>query len=174
MLRQPPCLYRHLIHNTNFQNNAKCILINSVKNELGLVSQKDLEKIIANIANTTKVDQLQNTTFIDWFKSLPQKDKLHFIKFDIVEFYPLILEELLNHSILFARSITTISDSGINIINHSRKSLPFDKTSSQVKKKNNCLFDVMMGSYGGAEICELIGLHLLNRLSTVIDKSGVG
>ena len=101
-----------------------------MKNELGLVSQKDLEKIIANVANTTKVNQWQNTTFIDWFKSLPQKDKLHFIKFDIVEFYPLILEELLNHSILFARSITTISESGINIINHSRKSLPFDKTSS--------------------------------------------
>ena len=31
----------------------------------------------------------------------------------------------------------------------------------------------MMGSYDGAEICELVGLYLLNRLSTVIDKSSV-
>ena len=31
-----------------------------------------------------------------------------------------------------------------------------------------------MGSYDGAEICELVGLYLLNRLSTVTDKSNVG
>ena len=31
----------------------------------------------------------------------------------------------------------------------------------------------MMGSYDGAEIYELVGLYLLNRLSTVIDKSSV-
>ena len=30
-----------------------------------------------------------------------------------------------------------------------------------------------MGSYDRAEICELVGLHLLNQLSTVIDKSSV-
>ena len=31
-----------------------------------------------------------------------------------------------------------------------------------------------MGSYDGAEICGLVGLYLLNRLSTVIDKISVG
>ena len=31
-----------------------------------------------------------------------------------------------------------------------------------------------MGSYDGAEICELVGLYLLNRLSTANDKSSVG
>ena len=31
-----------------------------------------------------------------------------------------------------------------------------------------------MGSYDGAEICELGGLYLLNQLSTVVDKSSVG
>ena len=30
-----------------------------------------------------------------------------------------------------------------------------------------------MEFYDGAEICELVGLYLLNRLNTVIDKSGV-
>ena len=29
-------------------------------------------------------------------------------------------------------------------------------------------------SYDGAEICEIVGLYLLNRLSTVIDKISVG
>ena len=31
-----------------------------------------------------------------------------------------------------------------------------------------------MGSYDGAEICELVGLYLLNQLSTAIHKSSVG
>ena len=88
---------------------------------------------------------------------LLEKDKLRFVKFDIVEFYPSILEELLNQSISFARSITTTSNSVINII-HSRKSLLFDRTSVWVKKGNNSLFDVTMGSYDGAKICELSGL----------------
>ena len=89
-----------------------------------------------------------------------------------MEFYPSILEELLNRSIWFARSIATISETVINIIHHSRKSLLFDKTSAWVKKGNNSLFDVTMRSYDGAEICELVGLYVLNRLSTVIDQSG--
>ena len=105
---------------------------------------------------------------------LPQKDKSRFVKFDIDEFYPSISEELLNCSISFARSITTISDSVINIIHPSRKSLLFERTSAWVKKGNNSLFDVTMGSYDGAEICEPVGLYLLNQLSTVIDKSSVG
>ena len=92
----------------------------------------------------------------------------------MAEFYPSILEELPNRSFSFARSITTISDSVINIIHLSRKSLLFNKTSAWVKKGNNSLFDITMGSYDGAEICELIGLYLLNRLSTIIDKSNVG
>ena len=29
-----------------------------------------------------------------------------------------------------------------------------------------------MRSYDGAETCELVGLYVLNRLSTVIDQSG--
>ena len=94
--------------------------------------------------------------------------------FDIVEFYPSISEELLNLSISFARSIITISHSDINIIHHSWKSLLFNKTSAWAKKGNNSFFDVGMGSYDEAEICELVRLYLLNQLGTVIDRSSVG
>lgn len=31
-----------------------------------------------------------------------------------------------------------------------------------------------MGSFDGAEICELVGLYMLNKLSSVIDKNNVG
>ena len=60
------------------------------------------------------------------------------------------------------------------MIHHSRKSLLFDTTSVWVKNGNNPLFDDTMGSYDGAEIYELVGLYLLNKLSTVIGKSSVG
>ena len=100
----------------NFRHNTKCRLINPAKNELRLASKKHLEEIIKNVANTIRVNQWRNTTTaIDWFKLLPQKDKLRFAKFDNVEFYPSISNELLNCSISFARSITTTSGSVINI-----------------------------------------------------------
>ena len=60
------------------------------------------------------------------------------------------------------------------MIHHSRKSRLFDTTSVWVKNGNNPLFDDTMGSYDGAEIYELVGLYLLNKLSTVIGKSSVG
>ena len=131
--------------------------------------------MIANVANTIKANHWGNTTTaIYWFKSLPKNDKSRFIKFDIVEFYPSISEELLNRSNSFARSITTISDSVINIIHHSRKSFLFDKTSAWVKKGKNSFFDFAMRSYDRTEICELVGLYLLNRLTTCFDKSSIG
>ena len=100
----------------NFRHNTKCRLINPAKNELRLASKKHLEEIIKNVANTIRVNQWRNTTTaIDWFKLLPQKDKLRLAKFDNVEFYPSISNELLNCSISFARSITTTSGSVINI-----------------------------------------------------------
>ena len=36
------------------------------------------------------------------------------------------------------------------------------------------MFYITQGSYDGAEICELVWFYLLNRLSTVIDKSSDG
>ena len=31
-----------------------------------------------------------------------------------------------------------------------------------------------MGSYDGAEVCEIVGLYLLEKLSTLIDKKKIG
>ena len=31
-----------------------------------------------------------------------------------------------------------------------------------------------MGSYDGAEVCQLVGAYLLNNLSHIIDKTAVG
>ena len=46
----------------------------------------------------------------------------------------------------------------------SRKSLLFDNNEPWIKKEQSSNFDVAMGSYDGAEVCELVGLFLLNDL----------
>ena len=42
------------------------------------------------------------------------------------------------------------------------------------KKNNASLFDVTMGSYDGAEICELVGLFILKEISDKFGKENVG
>ena len=41
-------------------------------------------------------------------------------------------------------------------------------------KKEGEQFDVSMGSYDGAELCELIGLYMLHKLSQRFDKEDIG
>ena len=41
-------------------------------------------------------------------------------------------------------------------------------------KKQNEAFDVTMGSYDGAEVCELVGLFILSELTKLIDKNSIG
>ena len=40
--------------------------------------------------------------------------------------------------------------------------------------KNNSSFDVTMGSYDGAEVCELVGLFILNDLCNEYGKDNIG
>ena len=60
-----------------------------------------------------------------------------------------------------------ISDNAKSIIWHCRKSLLFSRNTVW-QKQEDTHFDVTMGSYDGAKVCELIGLFLLHKLSTLI------
>ena len=57
---------------------------------------------------------------------------------------------------------------------HARKSLLFTSDSIWVKKGNDSSFDVTMGSFDGAEICELVGLYVLNILSRKFGAENIG
>ena len=50
----------------------------------------------------------------------------------------------------------------------------FDKDTPWKKKGNETLFDVTMGSFDGAEVCELVGLYILNTLSNEYGKEHIG
>ena len=67
-----------------------------------------------------------------------------------------------------------ISDEDISIIKHARKSLLFNHGKPWIKNNNSNLFDVTMGSYDGAEICELVGLFILNHLGKKFGKKNIG
>ena len=99
----------------------------------------------------------------DWFMKLDNKQSVSFTTFDIIDFYPSISEKLLlcwpNYA---AGQFTEISDK--RIIVHARRTLLFDKETLWEKRNNSAQFDVSMGSYDGAEICDLVGLYMLHML----------
>ena len=65
-------------------------------------------------------------------------------------------------AIKFARKFCYIDKVTEDVILNSRKTLPFSKGEQWVKKEE--LFDVSMGAYDGAEVAELVGLLILNKL----------
>ena len=162
-------------HKENFKHNAKCRLINPSKGEMGVVSKRFLEEINNKLNKHLCYNQWRSTsTVIEWFRAIENKKGCKFIKFEILEFYPSISAELLEKSIYFARSIIEIEDKTIGIINHARKSLLFHDGNAWVKKEGNPLFDVTIGSYDGAEVCELVGIYLLGKLAPLIGSKNVG
>jgi hypothetical protein len=50
----------------------------------------------------------------------------------------------------------------------------FNDGKTWIKQQNNSLFDITMGSFDGAEVCELIGLFILNSLANKYGKVRVG
>ena len=67
-----------------------------------------------------------------------------------------------------------ISNEDISIIKHARKSLLFNHGKPWIKNNNSNLFDVTIGSYDVAEICELVGLFILNHLKKTFGKEKIG
>ena len=162
-------------HKDNFINKPACRLINPAKSELGYVSKSMLERINSDVMSKSAMNQWRSTSVvIDWFKNIPGKTRSSFIKFDIVDFYPSITEQLLDRALDYAKSVTEVKECDLQIIKHARKSLLFSKDDQWVKKNGDEQFDVAVGSYDGAEVCELVGMYLLSKLIPVLGRDSVG
>lgn len=110
---------------------------------------------------------------ITWFDGIPKKKTKCFVCFDIVDYYPSIKQQQLLDAINFAKQYTKLEKTDIEIILHSCKSiLAYDKR--MWRKKDPELFDVPMGSFHGAEVCDLVGLHLLSKLKGCFKNNSVG
>ena len=161
-------------HKENFQNNPKCRLINPAKSEMGIVSKHYINQINKSIWEKLNVNEWRNTQAVTtWFKNIKSKSSSSFIKFNIVDFYPSISKDLSLKAINFAKSVTPIQDKFTETILYSRKALLFNKNDVWVKKDNPDS-DVTMGSYDGAEVCELVGLYIPYILKTGFGHAKIG
>ena len=161
-------------HKPNFQNNPKCRLINPTKTNLGRVSKQKLQRIVENVKKKTKLIQWKNTSaVIRWFKNIPNpNNKLTFIEFDIVDYYPSITKDLFEKAIKWAKEYTNITDSDIQLFYQTKKSLLYCDQEIWTKKENS-EFDNAMGGYDSAELCDLVGLYLLSKINTLDIEAGL-
>ena len=158
-------------HKPNFNNALTYRLINPTKSEIGRISKETLQKIVKSVATYANVNLWRNTqSLLEWFNTIENityivKQNAAFICFDIVDFYPSITEKLLSAAIDFASEYVNTSPSERQIIMHAKQTLLFSSNAPWVKKDaRDGLFDVTMGSYDGAESCELVVVYMLNLL----------
>ena len=160
-------------HKQNFQNQPQCRLINTAKSEIGIISQKVLQRVNPIVREKSGLKQWINTEdAITWFEKIEDKKDKEFVQCDIVNFYPSITENLMEEALTFAENYTSISDIEKKAIRNARKTLLFSEKEPWVKKDTP--FDVSMGSYDGAEICELVGLMILHKLKEVVPNIDFG
>ena len=115
-----------------------------------------------------------SSAVISWFQKIPRKDKCKFLKFDIVDVYRFITEGLLTKLLEFAQNYAEFDEHTANIIMPCRQSILFSN-GNLWSKKSSPQFDVAMGFFDGAEVCESVGLYMLHHLSFIIeDKMNIG
>ena len=151
-------------HKPDYLNNTQTRLINPTKSHLGRVSKVKLESLNSKLRTKTHLTQWGNTdSTISWFKSLEEKHTLTFLQFDIDSYYPSITPELLDRALDWASEVVPISQEDRQLYHQTKDSLLFDRGTVWVKKGDKS-FDVSMGSWDGAETCDLVGLFLLSQL----------
>ena len=162
-------------HKENFHSKPTCRLINPSKSEIGKISKSILDTINTGLRKILHYNQWKNSrSVIEWFNNIKDKHSCTFTQLDIKEFYPSITPDILDNAVSFAKQHVIINDDDIQIIKHCRKSLLFSNNSSWIKHSTAENFDVTMGSYDGAEVCELVGLFILSKLNNKIHKEDSG
>ena len=74
---------------------------------------------------------------------------------------------MLNEALEFASLYDNITEEEKTIIVQAKQSLLFNRDSVWCKRESSTLFDVTMGSFDGAETCELVGSFLLSKITPV-------
>ena len=160
-------------HKDNFANNPQVRLINPTKPELGKISKQKLAEILKQVRQKSGLTQWKSdTSAIQWFQQLEHKEKLRFLEFDIESFYPNITRELLTNAIQWASTMVDIPQEDIDLIMLTKMSILVSGGETWVKKGQDP-FDVGMGSYDGAEACDIVGLYLLSQLADLPIQGGL-
>ena len=160
-------------HKSDFMSKPKCRLINPAKTQIGEISKQLLEQINSEIRASTGLQQWRSTgDVLNWFTKLENKPRKRFMQIDIVEYYPSISNSLLDKALDFASQKLNrkISTQTIDIVKNARNSFLYTNAAEDINgenqpwRKKTGPFDVTMGAPDGAEICELVGLLLLEEI----------
>ena len=151
-------------HKQGYENSPTFRLINPTKPEIGRVSKQILQKFVKELRIKTCYNQWEDSSSaIKWFNSVKNEPNSRFIQFDIKDFYPSITEELLTAALDWAQNFVIITEEDRNIIIQCKKTFLYHNSEPWDKKVNpDC--DVTMGSYDGAETCDMVGLFLLSKI----------
>ena len=161
-------------HKPNFPSKVQCRLINPAKSNVGRISKQILERVVSKVKSVCGSNQWQSSTQVtEWFKTLENKNNLTFFKFDVVSYYPSINQRLFSETLKWAERYYSFSSSEKDVLLHAKKSFLFQNGEPWIKK-NDVNFDVTMGSFDGAETCELVGLYVLSKLELLIEQKHLG
>lgn len=132
-----------------------------------------MKKICDSLRIATQANQWKDITeCISWFHKINNKNRYLFIKY-VKNFYQSISQNGLLEALHFTKGFVNIAPDQMEIILHCRKSILFHNGATWFKKKIDC-FDVPQGSFVGAEISELIGLHILYEINKVVHINNHG
>ena len=92
---------------------------------------------------------------------------------DIKEFYPSITEDMFENVITLVKTFIWINDVDLRIVKHCRKLLPFSKEEVWKKKSTTTSFNITMGSYDSAKICEFVSVYIWSQLEAIY-KNEIG
>ena len=160
-------------HKPNFMNNPKCRVLNPCKSELGKVSKQMLSEIVSVVKNKSQLQQWRNIdSVINWFTQIKDKARLTFIQFVVVNFYGSITPGLLKDAITFPTKFVFIPELTKSTIMQATNSFLCSDSNIWIKKQSET-FDITMGGYHGAEVCDLVGLYILSLLKDVIPNCGL-
>ena len=160
-------------HKENFETDTKCRLINPAKSQIGILSRQILQRANKQLRSKLKLNQWQSTSdVLSWFHNIKSKGRRSFMQVDIKEYYPSITEQLLDNAIAFFNTNDVeITAAEVEIVKNARKAFLFSETNGEritwrkkTDDENDNNFDVTMGAPDGAEVCELVGLFLLNEV----------
>ena len=92
----------------------------------------------------------------------------------LANFYPSITRKLLLDALSYARLYVKILQTDGDIMLQAKNSLHFDCGEAWMKKENNTAFEVKMGSFAVAKVCELVGEYILSKLRLLLQERSVG
>ena len=122
-----------------------------------------------------KVNQWKNTYSVtERYRNIKRKNKCSFIVFDIESFCPSISTKRFDEAVSFAKLYYDFNSEELETIMLSRKTLSFREDSTWVKKEGDEDFDIPMGCYHDAEICEPVGIYVQNKLCKLMTTKDFG